>query len=209
MFKKKDYKDVAELVRVADSNPAFAADLDRHLAERKLVRHLFALRCARGLTQKDVAEKMGCKQAKISKLESSRDDDISLGDIRAYAKALGLATFFGLESGPQAVGRIKYHAGCIRLQVHKLARVGQTDPTIAEGVAKFFDEAALTFLKMLEDGTKALPAKAQQFGVSVEIIGPDCGEGPPGSGDVEDVEPPKSKGKRGSRNVKDEPIEIG
>ncbi len=171
MFKKTSRSSV-EMVRDVVEDPAFADDLTRHLAERRLVRRLFALRCAQGLSQKDIAEKMGCTQGRVSKLEASRDDDLSLGDIRAYAAALGLTTILGLEGGPSAVARVKFHHACIMTAIDTLAKLALKDESIAKGIARFFGEAAFNFLAILEDATKKLPAEVQALGVLLEVVGP-------------------------------------
>jgi transcriptional regulator with XRE-family HTH domain len=173
MFNEKTYRSVVEMVRDTAGDPALADGLERHLSERRLVKQLFALRCARGMSQKDIAEKMGCTQGRISKLEASRDEDLRFGDIRDYAKALGLSTILGLEGGPSAVVRVKYHHARIKKEVKTLAKLALKDEAIAEGVSRFFDEAALSFLTTLEEATKMLPPDVQPFGVSVEVVGPE------------------------------------
>jgi transcriptional regulator with XRE-family HTH domain len=67
-------------------------DSDRTIAyldARELVRSLIVLRIGQGVTQVEIAGRMGCGQAKISKLERSQDADLGLGDVVAFAKALG------------------------------------------------------------------------------------------------------------------------
>jgi transcriptional regulator with XRE-family HTH domain len=173
MFKTKTYRSVMDMVRDTADDPAFADDLQKNIAERQLVKHLFALRCARGLSQKDIAEAMGCTQGRISKLEASRDDDLSLGDIRAYAKALGLNTILGLEGGSSAVARVKFRYACVKKAVDSLTKLAMRDDGIAVGVARFFHEAAFNFLTLLEKATESLPSEVQPLGVIVELIGPD------------------------------------
>jgi hypothetical protein len=97
MFKKTTHHDVIEMVRDVGDDPAFADDLAGHVAERRLVTRLFALRCARGLSQ------------------------------------------------------------------------------AAEGVARFFDGAAVNFLTILEAVTRGLPAEVQPRGGSLVIVGPEDG----------------------------------
>jgi transcriptional regulator with XRE-family HTH domain len=45
---------------------------------------------AAGLTQAQMAAKLRCSQSRISKIEDSQDADLSLGDIQAYARIVGL-----------------------------------------------------------------------------------------------------------------------
>lgn len=55
--------------------------------------------CAtQGLSQKDVALKLGCTQSRISKLESMTDADLRIGDLSKYAEVLGLELRITFES---------------------------------------------------------------------------------------------------------------
>jgi transcriptional regulator with XRE-family HTH domain len=72
-----------------DDGGAFADALEERLRCRGILKDLMVLRASRGLSQGDVAAKMGCTQSRISKLESSTDADLSLGDLAGYASAVG------------------------------------------------------------------------------------------------------------------------
>jgi transcriptional regulator with XRE-family HTH domain len=196
MFKKKTYRSVVEMARDVGGDAAFADDLGRHIAERRLVGRLSALRCARGLSQKDVAERMGCTQGRVSKLEASRDDDLSLGDIRSYALALGLTTVVGLEGGQSAAARVKFHHARIKSEVDRLTKLAVGDETIAAGIARFFDEAAVNFLTTLEDATKKLPAVVPPPGNFLEIVAPEDEACAPEPAKPEEPRPLKPKRSR-------------
>jgi len=62
----------------------------KEIEERNIVNFLIGLRTAQGMSQADIALKMGYTQSKISKLESSTDDNLNIGDFDGYARALGL-----------------------------------------------------------------------------------------------------------------------
>ena len=67
------------------------ADAVRQLsAKTKLIDQLIVARVAAGLTQAQMATKLRCSQSRISKIEDSQDADLSLGDIQAYARIVGL-----------------------------------------------------------------------------------------------------------------------
>jgi transcriptional regulator with XRE-family HTH domain len=51
---------------------------------------LILARVAAGLTQSQLAARLKCSQSRISKLEDSRDVDLTLGDIQDYAGVVGL-----------------------------------------------------------------------------------------------------------------------
>src|ERR1700726_538855 len=87
----RQYDDVVAMVQDL-LGESFAEELRDGIARRRLVKRLFVLRSAQGLSQSDIAEKMGCTQSRISKLESGSDADLRLGDLQTYADALGFET---------------------------------------------------------------------------------------------------------------------
>ena len=84
------YTSIEEMLRGISEDKQFADDFDRHVGKRRLVKHLFALRSVEGLSQKDIAERIGCSQSRISKLENGTDDDLRLADLAAHLGALDL-----------------------------------------------------------------------------------------------------------------------
>ncbi len=77
MLRGHVYRRVAEAVRQLS-------------AKTKLIDQLIVARVAAGLTQSQMAAKLRCSQSRISKIEDSQDADLSLGDIQAYARIVGL-----------------------------------------------------------------------------------------------------------------------
>jgi hypothetical protein len=104
MAEKTRYSSVVEMARDLTGDDAFADDLARRLDRKRIVRTLLALRAAGNLSREDVAARIGCTRGRISKLESSLDEDLRLGDLGAYAKALGLnATLVLSREGATAI----------------------------------------------------------------------------------------------------------
>jgi DNA-binding XRE family transcriptional regulator len=60
---------------------------DRH-DDTLLGAHLERLRCDAGLTQVEVAKRMGVTQSTVSRLEGSRWQDMKLGELDDYLKAM-------------------------------------------------------------------------------------------------------------------------
>ena len=77
MLRGHGYRRVAEAVRQLS-------------AKTKLIDQLIVARVAAGLTQAQMDAKLRCSQSRISKIEDSHDADLSLGDIQAYARTVGL-----------------------------------------------------------------------------------------------------------------------
>lgn len=157
---KTKYASVADMVRSVSEDRQFADDFERRVNSRRLVKHLFALRSGKNMSQKDIAERVGCSQSRISKLESGNDEDLRLADLAAYLRALGLdlCLVFGQQDST-LVNKIKYHALAIKRLLTELGKLAQTDERIAEGVAGFHGEAFFNLIKIFRDSAKELPRR--------------------------------------------------
>jgi len=117
-----------------------------------------AIRAARGLSQQDIAEKMGCTQSRISKLESSDDDNLSLGDFREYLKALDLD--LRLIVCPQnwtVSGQITFFADRIKDCLTRLVELAHTDAAICKVVEKLNVTMFRKFVTMFLECAAELP----------------------------------------------------
>lgn len=157
---RRRYASVVAMVRDVSEDQQFAADFDRRVNNRRLVKHLFALRSAQGLLQKDIAERIGCSQSRISKLESGNDEDLRLGDLAAYLGALDLdlCLVFG-QKDSTIVNKVKYHAVAIKGLLAELVKLAKLDKQIAAGVAGFHGEAFFNLIQILRDSVKDLPRR--------------------------------------------------
>jgi transcriptional regulator with XRE-family HTH domain len=169
------FSSVEEMVRATSDDQSFVDEFVQRLARQRVVNLLVSLRGVKGFTQKDIAERMNCTQSRISKIESSLDEEIGFGDLRKYASALGLTIQLVLmPRQARAVDRVKYHAMQIKKHVDTLAGLAQDDSAIAQGVAAFFGEAAYNLLEILQEAADRLPEEALPTGdegTEVEIYG--------------------------------------
>lgn len=81
-------KTLAEFTEEIFKNPEVKAEYDRLKPEYDLIRQMIRKRLQKGMTQSDIAKKLGTKQASISRLESG-DFNISLRRYAQYAQAVG------------------------------------------------------------------------------------------------------------------------
>lgn len=79
--------DLDDFLQEQLKDPEFAREYDALIPEHELASSLIGLRAARGLTQKQLAEKVGTKQSSISRLESM-DAKPSLRFLERVAAAL-------------------------------------------------------------------------------------------------------------------------
>ena len=84
----KPITNVVDLIRdIADAD--FVEELEEHLRQGAILRSLMAKRIAKGVSQGDIAERLGCSQSRVSKLERGTDGDLKLEELAAYGEATG------------------------------------------------------------------------------------------------------------------------
>jgi transcriptional regulator with XRE-family HTH domain len=161
MAKTRGYASVSELVRDMAPDADFQLAFENCRKDRKIIKDLMAIRAAKELSQRDIAGKLNCTQGRVSKLENSKDDDLRLGDLRAYAEAIGcdfVAITVPRDMTP--VDRVKCHVFAIKKHSDDLAKLARSDEKIAQGVAQFFIELVYNFGRLVGDSVKALPTKS-------------------------------------------------
>ena len=72
----------------ADADPTIRARVDAAVQRRELARRLAARRRKAGITQAEVARRMGTSQGQVTRLESGADTRLST--VSRYAAAVGL-----------------------------------------------------------------------------------------------------------------------
>jgi transcriptional regulator with XRE-family HTH domain len=163
MSHQTTHNSVTELASAAGASAKFTKGLATRLAKRRIVNHLVALRGARELSQKDIADKLGCTQSKVSKLENSEDDDLRLGDLRLYADAIGLNLGLLLsERRLGSLGRIKVHAFQIRAELDRLVQMAKGDDAMTCGVAHVHDEMLYNLVRLVGDSLTKLIAQSAE-----------------------------------------------
>ncbi|MDO8681669.1 MAG: XRE family transcriptional regulator [Acidobacteriota bacterium] len=79
---------VATIDQRAKNDPDFAAAVDAELQAMRIEQELVALRNASGLSQRQLAEKLGVKQPVIAKLEAGKTRNIGLQTLVRAVKAM-------------------------------------------------------------------------------------------------------------------------
>jgi predicted XRE-type DNA-binding protein len=85
----RTYRSVDAMLR-ATGQRRLAQAVRAMSAKTLLIDQLIVARARAGYTQSQLATKMDCSQSRVSKFEDSQDADLTLGDLQAYAKAVGL-----------------------------------------------------------------------------------------------------------------------
>ena len=114
------------------------------------------MRTRAGLTQAQIAERIGCTQSRISKLEGSVDRDLSLGEIFDYVKATGSQISIGIGKPLTHVQSVKAHAAGIRKHLRSLADLAKKHDELESEIQAFFGEAFFNLLHILSECQGAL-----------------------------------------------------
>jgi len=140
----KRFKNIHDMIRGLSENKDFADSSIKVLENKRLSKFLFFLRCEKKLTQKELATKLKCSQGRISKIEHSYDNDLTIRDFLDYGNALGLQLEIGYrQKNVKIVDLIKFHAFKIDKYLKQLTNIAKTenDETIINGVSAFCQEA--------------------------------------------------------------------
>lgn len=86
------------------ADAATRAEYDAMAGEFEISRELVAARSRAGLTQGEVAERMGTTQSVIARLESGRSAP-SMRTVQRYAQAVGARAVVRIESRPEGPKR--------------------------------------------------------------------------------------------------------
>ncbi len=146
----KQFKNVEDMIKGLSDDKKFSDDTIQEIREKTISKFLFSLRCEQGLTQKQMAEKIGYSQSRISRIESAYDKDLKVEDLLMYGKALK----FQLEVGYRAESTkitdlIKYHAFKIKEYSDKLAELAGKDKDMVTGVLNFYGEMVFNLDKII------------------------------------------------------------
>ncbi|MGM0567991.1 MAG: helix-turn-helix domain-containing protein [Elusimicrobiota bacterium] len=143
-------KTTEELIKRTSKDSKFAGKAIKAVREKSLANLLFALRCKKDITQKELAKKMNCSQAKISKLESSKNKDIKFGDLIAFTQALNLDLSINFSDGNlNLANKVKLHAMQMMKALDEMYKLAGKDEELKKGIEKFHSEAFLNITNML------------------------------------------------------------
>jgi transcriptional regulator with XRE-family HTH domain len=78
------------MVRAVSDDEQFAAEFQRQVNCRRLVKRLFAIRSARGISRHALARHIGCSPCRIAKIEDGTDGDVSIAELVRYLHAFDL-----------------------------------------------------------------------------------------------------------------------
>jgi transcriptional regulator with XRE-family HTH domain len=144
------YASVDAMMADLTKSPDDLAEFRRVAGDRALLDSLVAIRIKKGLSQKDIAQRMECTQSRISKLENGTDSNTTIGDFKAYAHAIGLdATLMLLRKHSKLADLVKTHTLMIRHAFDRLLEIAADDESMKEGTKKLAIEVTIENFKTM------------------------------------------------------------
>ncbi len=157
----KTYENMADLVRDVSGDSEAGDQLASRLNQQAIVHFLFGMRSANGVSQVEMAKRLGCSQSRISKLENGLDDELTIGEFRNYLRSLEHDIMFVIRKQRWTLAeQIKFHACTIHSCLKKMVALAQRDPTIVDGVTEFHVEAFYNLAMLVVESAKKIPQTA-------------------------------------------------
>lgn len=148
---------------------SFKGRLEEKFPKYSLSRALSILRNQNGLTQEQLAEKMGVSTDIVESIEHCEDEQFYLRDLKMYISAMGYRVRVDIHSG-NTVALVKHHALEISKLLKKLAEVCKGDLEMEKGLASFLDEALVNLIHIVDDAGSALGKEVQIPGEVLEVF---------------------------------------
>lgn len=135
--KKGPYQNVQEFVR--DMFPkGEAKKVEKFISERSLANFLCFLRNKSGLTEQELAKKIGVSTGEVERLESAPDAEISICDLAKFSMGLGLNLQInvGKMQKLNLAEKIDYHLRAVIELSKKLSALCKEDQMMLRGAAE-------------------------------------------------------------------------
>jgi transcriptional regulator with XRE-family HTH domain len=129
----------------------------RLVEDTRITDGLTRLRRSAKLTQTEIAERLSVTQAAVSKIESGRDETLTLAIISAYAAGSKQRINITFGRPLNHVESVKEHALGLKHHLEALAKLAHKDEAIAKGIEGFFQEATVNIDRIVSRCREQLP----------------------------------------------------
>ena len=132
------------------NDDSIVRDVEARMSQTRFVAMLTEARARKGMTQKDIATKIGTSVSKVSRFEASNDEDLRIGDAKDYLNALDLeASIAFFDKSMPTTSQIKHYIFEIEKLLTHLTSIAKTcddDRQIVDGISRFRGEVLYNFI---------------------------------------------------------------
>lgn len=97
MARERTFKSVTELLKGMGLTKKTVNAVEDKIEQSTIAKELIIRRTLANLTQKELADKMGVSERTVARIENAGNDAQKMGDIKAFANALGYRVFLHFE----------------------------------------------------------------------------------------------------------------
>lgn len=161
---------VSEMVSGAAQVETLDNKVEGRAGDYNVSRALSDLRCSQKLTQEELAERAGCTQSKISRIENSSNDRLKLDDLTMYARAFNMQVSIDFTRESSSAGATERLARQIRNGLDHVAEKARHEGAADEGAKKTYEAFLFEMLDLFLDNLEGLRARRNGSPESGETI---------------------------------------
>ncbi len=139
-FPTRKYDSVSSMVRNAGLSKNVEERLSKLINDSRVATRMAQLRHQAGLTQAEMAKELNVNQSTISKLETGRDDDITLGQIKDYSRVTGERISILAGRPFTQMEAVTTYAEALKHQLDALADLANQKPQLQAEIKGFLSE---------------------------------------------------------------------
>ena len=150
---------VSEMVSGAVQVETLDNSAEGRAGDYNVSRALSDLRCSQKLTQEELAERAGCTQSKISRIENSSNDRLKLDDLTMYARAFNMQVSIDFTRESSSAGATERLARQIRNGLVDVVEKARHEGVADEGAKKTYEAFLFEMLDLFLDNLEGLRAR--------------------------------------------------
>jgi transcriptional regulator with XRE-family HTH domain len=151
---------LSQIAAALAGKPEVESKVFAEITRNSLVSCLLNFRVSRGLTQEQVAKRMGCDPSKVSRMESGNDDGLKWPDIVSYIQAVNVTMSILFEDPLlPAAEQIKQCVFSIKENLDELTELARSvggNDEIARKIHQFSGEVLINFLIQYKEHSEQL-----------------------------------------------------
>ena len=172
----RNYDSVTALMRGEGMSKDVQDKVSQLASETRITLQLAQLRQRAGIKQQEMADALEVTQSAISKLESGKDEDLTLKDIREYARVTGERISLMCGKPYTHAEAIKLHASALKIRLEQLATLAVQHDDMQSQIKGFLGEAFFNLFNIVTLCSEKLPQGENDLEVRIEIV--QCGTHP-------------------------------